>query len=66
LLYKSLEETLRRPEEAYGTAAINKTQVYEWYKRFRDGRASVNDNPRCGRPSTSTNDENVEHVRNVV
>jgi transposase len=42
------------------------TQVYEWHKSFRDGRASVNDDPRCGRPSTSTNDEDIERVRNVV
>jgi transposase len=45
---------------------MKKTHVYDWYKRFRDGRASVSDDPRCGRSSTSTNDENVKRVRNVV
>jgi hypothetical protein len=53
-------------EEAYGTAAMVKTQVYEWHQRFRDSRASVNDDPCCGRPSTEINDENIESVRNVV
>jgi hypothetical protein len=53
-------------EEAYGTAAMEKTQVYEWHKCFRDGRASVNDGPCCGRPSTERNDENIESVCNVV
>jgi hypothetical protein len=35
-------------EEAYGKATMNKTQIYGWYKRFRDGRVSVIDDPRCG------------------
>jgi hypothetical protein len=34
-------------EETYGMAAVKKTQVYEWYNRFRDGRASVNDDALC-------------------
>jgi histone-lysine N-methyltransferase SETMAR len=66
LLKKSPSETLRMLEKAYGKAAMKKTQVYKWHKRFRDGRASVNDDPRSGRPSTSTNDNNIERVRNVV
>jgi transposase len=52
--------------EACGKANMKKAQVYEWHKRFRDGRASVNDDPRCGRPSTSTNDVDVERVRNAA
>jgi hypothetical protein len=63
LLYKSPAETLRMTEEAYGKAVMNKTQVHEWHKRFHDGRASVSDYPRCGQPSASTNDENIERVQ---
>jgi hypothetical protein len=33
--------------EAFGRAALKKTQVYEWHKHFRDGRVSVHDEPRC-------------------
>jgi histone-lysine N-methyltransferase SETMAR len=66
LLNKSPSETLRMLEKAYGKAAMKKTQVYRWHKRFRDGRASVNDDPRSGRPSTTTNDDNIERVRNAV
>jgi hypothetical protein len=29
-------------EEAYGKATMKATRVYEWHKRFRDGRASAN------------------------
>jgi hypothetical protein len=46
-------------EELYGTVTMKKTQVYDWHKRFLDGRSSVNDNPSCGLPPSSTEDENV-------
>ena len=29
------------------------TQTYEWYKPFKDGRTSIEDDPRSGRASTS-------------
>jgi hypothetical protein len=45
--------------EADGKVAMKKTQVYECHKRFRDGRASVIDDPLCGRQSASTNDKNI-------
>ena len=37
-----------------------------WYKCFKDGRTSVNDDERSGRPSTSTAPENVEKVRKAI
>jgi hypothetical protein len=33
--------------------AAMKKKEYKWHKRFRDGRASVNDDPRCGWPQVS-------------
>jgi hypothetical protein len=47
-------------------AAKKKMHAYETHHHFRDGHASVNHNPRSRRHSTSTNDKNIEHVRNVV
>jgi transposase len=38
-------------------------QVYDWYKRSHDGREIIDDDPRSGRPSTSTNEANVERVQ---
>ena len=52
--------------KAYGESAMSKTRVYEWYKRFQDGREDVEDGERSGRPSTSTTDENVEKVKEMV
>ena len=28
---------------------MNRTSVFEWYKRFKEGRESVRDVERCGR-----------------
>ena len=52
--------------KAYGESAMDKTRVYEWYKRFQDGREEVEDDERPGHPSTSTTDENVEKVEEMV
>ena len=42
---------------------MSRTQRYEWFKRFKEGRMSVGEDPRPGRLSTSTNDDHVEGVR---
>ena len=52
--------------EAYVESAMSKTKVYEWYKRFQHRREDVEDDERPGRPSTSTTDENVEKVKEMV
>ena len=52
--------------KAYGECAMTKTRVYEWYKRFQDGREDVEDDERPGRPGTSTTDENVEKMKEMV
>ena len=40
--------------------------VFKWHKSFKEGRENVEDEPRPGRPISSTNDKNVEVVRAVV
>ena len=52
--------------KAYGESAMSEPRVYEWYKRFQDGREDVEDDERPGRLSTSTTDENVEKVKEMV
>jgi hypothetical protein len=37
--------------------------VFRWHKAFKEGRENVEDDPRSGRPISSTNDQNVEVVR---
>ena len=66
LLGKSAAETVLMLQEAFKEEALSKTQVYEWYSRFKGGEMSCEDQPRFGRPSTSRNDENLEQVRNAI
>ena len=40
--------------------------VFKWHRAFKEGRENVEDNPRSGRPISSTNDQNVEVVRSVM
>jgi len=39
--------------QVYGDNAMKKTAVYKWVKRFSEGRDSVTDEGRSGRPATS-------------
>jgi len=36
-----------------GDNAMKKTAVYKWVKRFSEGRGSVTDEERSGRPATN-------------
>jgi hypothetical protein len=51
--------------QVYGDTAMKKTAVYEWVTRFSEGRASVTDVGRSGRPATSRTEENIAKVREI-
>jgi len=65
-LNKSATETFDSLTEAYGDATLSRTMVFKWHEAFKEGRENVEDDPRSGRPISSTNDENVEVVRAVM
>lgn len=66
LLGKNAAETVLMLKTAYKDDAMGKTQVYEWFARFKNGDMSIDDKPRSGRPSTARIDENVEKIRELV
>ena len=45
---------------------MKKTAVYKWVKRFTEGRESVTDKERSGRPATSRTEENIAKVCQIV
>ena len=49
--------------QVYGDNSMKKTAVYKWVKRFSEGRGSVTDEERSGRPATSRTEENIAKVR---
>jgi hypothetical protein len=65
-LNENATETCEKLKRAYGEHAVSRTQVFRWHKAFLDGRESVEDEPRSGRPCTSKTDENVTKVRDLV
>ena len=64
-LNKSATETFASLTEAYGDATLSRTMGFKWHKAFKEGRENVEDDPRSGRPISSTN-QNVEVVRAVM
>jgi len=52
--------------QVYWDNGMKKTAVYKWVKRFSEGRESVTDEERPGRPATSRTEENIANVRQIV
>ena len=48
-LGKNTTDTYGMLQNAFGASCMNRTSVFEWYKRFKEGRESVKDDERCGR-----------------
>ena len=36
-------------QTAFGASCMKRASVFEWHKRFKEGRESVGDDQRCGR-----------------
>ena len=48
-LEKNATETYGMLQTAFGASCMNQASVFEWHKRFKEGRESVRDDERCGR-----------------
>jgi transposase len=57
---KSAMETLQMVKAAYGDQTLCRSKVFRWYGRFHDGREDIEDDPKSGRPTECSNDNNVE------
>lgn len=53
-------------QTAYGDDCISRSQVFEWYSRFKNGRESLEDDPRERRPSAIIKAENIEMVSSLL
>jgi hypothetical protein len=49
----SATETLVFVKKVYGNEALNRSDVFKWYSRFRDGRELVEDDERGGCPKST-------------
>ena len=48
-LGKNATETYGRLQTAVGVSCMSQASVFEWHKRFKEGRESMRDDERCGR-----------------
>ncbi|KAJ8943039.1 hypothetical protein NQ318_022583 [Aromia moschata] len=63
-LEKSAAETIPMLKKAFGVDCLSDRQIFRWHKAFAEGREDVND--RAGRPSTSSSDDNVKRVGDLL
>ena len=47
--FKLAIETYGMLKTTFGQSCMNRELVFEWHKRFKEGRESVRDDERCGR-----------------
>ena len=52
-LGKNATETYGMLQTAFWPSCMNRASVFEWHKRFKEGRVSVRDDERCGRSKES-------------
>jgi len=53
-------------KKVYSDECLSRTQVFEWFKRFKEGREEIGDDQRPGRPSTPKTEANNEKVGEIV
>jgi hypothetical protein len=62
----SATETLVLVQKAYGNEALNRSNVFRWYSRFRDGRELVENDDRGGRPKSTRIEVNIAAIADLV
>ena len=61
-----MAETLVLVQKAYGNGALNRSNVFGWYSRFREGRELVEDDERSGCPKSTRTEVNISAFANLV
>ena len=63
---QSSKQVQERLTSVYGQSSPSSSTIKRWVKEFQRGRESLEDDPRSGRPTTSTSPENIEKVHKLV
>ena len=59
-------ETYRILQTAFGASCMNRAWVFEWHKRFKEGKESVKDDERCGRSKEVRTSELIGQMKNFI
>ena len=65
-LEHSSTETIQMIQKAFEDNAVSAAQIKMWYKCFKYGQESVENDPHSGRPAASRTTENVERVQAAI
>ena len=66
-LGKNATETYGILLTAFGASCMNRASVFEWHKRFKEGRESVRDDERCGKSKEVNRPELIgQRVRVII
>ena len=53
-------------QTAFGASCMNRASVFEWHKRFKEGREPVRDDERCGRSKEVRTPELIGQIKNFM
>jgi len=62
----SVTEALVVVQKVYGNEAVNRSNVFRWYSRFRDGKEQVEDGEKSGSPKSTRTEVNIAAVADLV
>ncbi|KAJ8933424.1 hypothetical protein NQ318_015588 [Aromia moschata] len=65
-LEKSAAETIPMLKKAFDVDCLSDRHIFRWHKALRRRSEDVNDENRAGRPSTSSSNDNVKRVRDLL
>ena len=63
---KNVTETYEMLQTAFGASCINRASVFEWHKRFKEGREFVRDDERCGSSKEVNAPELIGQIKNCM
>ena len=53
-------------QTAFGASCMNRASVFEWHKRFKEGRESVREDKKCGRSKEVNRPELIGQIKNFM
>jgi hypothetical protein len=65
-LKKTAPKTFEMLKRAYSEECLPRTSVFEWHKKFKEGREWLQNNEREGCPSTSRTKESTEVIQKCL
>ena len=65
-LGKNATEMYGMLQTAFRPSFMNRASVFEWNKRFKEGRESVKDDERCGRSKEVRTPELIDQIKNFM